>query len=185
MALTDEPRRKNRFGLRALLLVLIGIPVAALSLWSWQLHRKYEGVQVYKTAFEYELEYAHLGVRKSQFYVAQAYDEGFQTGVNKAEAVKWYRKAAAQSHAEAQYQLGLHYLNGEGVPRDDREGFVWIERASFKDHAEAQYRLGQLLCEGRGVEPDCDRGRILMEESRHKVTDLAPAFAPHGRSQPD
>ena len=33
-----------------------------------------------------------------------------------AEAVKWYRLAAAQGNAMAQANLGLRYAKGEGVP---------------------------------------------------------------------
>jgi TPR repeat protein len=36
-----------------------------------------------------------------------------------AEAVKWFRKAAEQGNAMAQYNLGIAYANGQGVSRDD------------------------------------------------------------------
>jgi len=165
VALTDEPIRKKRPLLSVLKVMLVVVPTAALSIWGYQQYEKYKGVQLYKTAFEYELEYAELGVLNSQVFVARAYDEGFQTEVNKAEAVKWYTRAATQSHAEAQYQLGQHYLNGEGVARDDHEGYVWIQRASFKEYAPAEYRLGQLLCEGRGVEANCAEGIKQIEKA--------------------
>jgi TPR repeat protein len=32
------------------------------------------------------------------------------------EAIKWYRKAADQQHAVAQFSLGIMCANGEGVP---------------------------------------------------------------------
>jgi len=34
------------------------------------------------------------------------------------QAVKWYRKAAEQGDATAQYNLGVMYDNGRGVPKD-------------------------------------------------------------------
>jgi uncharacterized protein len=37
------------------------------------------------------------------------------------EAVKWYRKAAEQGVALAQFNLGGMYDNGHGVPRDHAE----------------------------------------------------------------
>jgi len=33
---------------------------------------------------------------------------------NQEEAVRWWRKAAEQGHAAAQYNLGYTYNNGEG-----------------------------------------------------------------------
>ena len=35
-------------------------------------------------------------------------------GVHDAEAARWYRLAADQGHAGAQYNLGLMYANGRG-----------------------------------------------------------------------
>ena len=37
---------------------------------------------------------------------------------NYTEAANWYRKAAEQGHANAQYKLGMCYENGRGVPQD-------------------------------------------------------------------
>jgi uncharacterized protein len=41
-------------------------------------------------------------------------------------AVKWYRKAAEQGDASAQYNLGLMYYNGEGVPPNNILAYAWI-----------------------------------------------------------
>ena len=46
------------------------------------------------------------------------YDDGYGVPEDKKEAAKWYRKAAEQGHALAQYDLGLAYFNGAGVPED-------------------------------------------------------------------
>ena len=45
------------------------------------------------------------------------YDNGRGVPQDDTEAVKWYRKAAEQGHAEAQNNLGVMYLNGRGVPQ--------------------------------------------------------------------
>ena len=42
-----------------------------------------------------------------------------------AEAARWYRKAAEQGLAEAQYDLGGMYDIGAGVPHDDADAFRW------------------------------------------------------------
>ena len=47
-----------------------------------------------------------------------------------AEAVRWYLQAAEQGHADAQYNLGVMYANGEGVPEDDIQAYVWISIAA-------------------------------------------------------
>ena len=65
------------------------------------------------------------------------------------EAVKWYRKAAEWSNAEAQHRLASMYVAGQGVPQDDREAVKWYRRAAEREHAGAQYQLGRMYHKGR------------------------------------
>ena len=51
---------------------------------------------------------------------------------NAAEAVKWYRKAAEQGDAEAQYNLGVMYDKGEGVPKNNVEAYKWFNLAAAR-----------------------------------------------------
>ncbi|MDA7538297.1 sel1 repeat family protein, partial [Akkermansiaceae bacterium] len=53
---------------------------------------------------------------------------------DKAESLKWYRKAADQGDAEAQFILGVAYGNGEGVPEDYIQSYMWINLATAKNH---------------------------------------------------
>ena len=57
-------------------------------------------------------------------------------------AVRWYRLAAEQGHAYAQYNLGLMYRQGEGVPQDDAEAVRWYRLAAEQGDAVAQFNLG-------------------------------------------
>ena len=71
-----------------------------------------------------------------------------------AEAVIWFRLAAAQGHATAQNNLGVMYGSGEGVPQDDAEAVIWYRLAAAQGHATAQYNLGVMYGGGRGVPQD-------------------------------
>ena len=71
-----------------------------------------------------------------------------------AEAVKWYRLAAEQGHAGAQYDLGLIYDNGEGVVQDQDAALKWYRMAADQGHAWAQSNLGIKYAEGQGVPQD-------------------------------
>jgi uncharacterized protein len=73
---------------------------------------------------------------------------------NKAEAVKWYRKAAEQNVADAQYNLGVCYANGQGVTEDDAESVKWFRKAAEQNLADAQYNLGVCYDSGEGVAKD-------------------------------
>ena len=45
---------------------------------------------------------------------------------NPIEAAKWFRKAAEQNDAQAQFNLSVCYANGQGVAKDYAEGYKWI-----------------------------------------------------------
>ena len=47
-----------------------------------------------------------------------------------AEAVKWYRKAADQGFAPAQFNLGLMYAQGLGVAQDKSFAHMWLSLAA-------------------------------------------------------
>ena len=61
------------------------------------------------------------------------------------EAVKWYRIAADQGNAQAQFNLGVIYENGEGVPQDYKEAMKWYRMAADQGNSQAQFNLGVML----------------------------------------
>ena len=56
-------------------------------------------------------------------------------------ARNWYEKAAAQGDADAQYNLGVLYYNGEGVPRDISKAREWFEKAAAQGDESAKAAL--------------------------------------------
>jgi uncharacterized protein len=57
-------------------------------------------------------------------------------------AAKWYRKAADQGFALAQYNLGVMFDKGRGVFQDYAEALKWCRKAAHQNLSEAQYNLG-------------------------------------------
>jgi len=51
---------------------------------------------------------------------------------NDAEAVKWYRLAAEQGNADAQFAFGVMYEKGEGVPKDYILAHMWFNLAASR-----------------------------------------------------
>ena len=49
---------------------------------------------------------------------------------DEAEAVYWYRLAADQGLAGAQFNLGVMYSEGQGVPQNDAEAVRWHRLAA-------------------------------------------------------
>jgi uncharacterized protein len=73
---------------------------------------------------------------------------------DKAEAVRWFRLAAEQGLANAQYNLGLMYEYGHGVPQDYAEAVRWYRLAAEQGITSAQYNLGVMYENGKGVPQD-------------------------------
>ncbi len=69
-------------------------------------------------------------------------------------ALKEFRPLADQGIAVAQYNLGLMYHKGQGVPQDYQEAAQWCRLAAEQGHAGAQVLLGTMYHLGQGVPRD-------------------------------
>jgi TPR repeat protein len=56
---------------------------------------------------------------------------------NDVEAVRWYRAAAEQRHAGAQFNLGAMHYNGKGMVVDYAAAAKWWKLAASQGHEEA------------------------------------------------
>jgi len=54
------------------------------------------------------------------------YSTGLGVPQNFYEAAKWYYRAAARGNGKAQFELGLLYNKGRGVPRDLVLAEMWL-----------------------------------------------------------
>ena len=83
----------------------------------------------------------------------ECYNKGKEYFNNKnyTEAVKWYRKAAEQGLADAQFSLGDCYPEGEGVTQNMTEAVKWFRKAAEQGLADAQFALGACYQSGTGV----------------------------------
>lgn len=86
---------------------------------------------------------------------------------SQARAIAWYRKAAEQNHAEAQFNLGeliwqSEIKNTNWASEDFEKGFTeavsWYQKAAEQGHAEAQHTLGLLYINGNMVTQDQAQG---------------------------
>ena len=83
-----------------------------------------------------------------------------------AQAAAWYRKAADQGHAVAQYNLGVLYRDGEGVPKDLAQAVAWFRKAADQGNAAAQNNLGVLYANGEGVPEGSRAGGDVVSQGR-------------------
>jgi TPR repeat protein len=60
------------------------------------------------------------------------------------QAVAWFRKAAEQDNAGAQFFLGVMYENGQGTAQDYQQAVAWYRKAAEQGNAAAQSGLGRM-----------------------------------------
>lgn len=59
-----------------------------------------------------------------------------------------YLFSARQGNLEAQYKVGLMYIEGKKAPKDVTEGIRWLQNAAHHNHTLAQLTLGKIYLEG-------------------------------------
>jgi TPR repeat protein len=80
---------------------------------------------------------------------AAAYDKG-----DYATAFKEWEPLAQAGGSAAQFNLGLLYYDGRGVPQDFAQAAGWFEKAANRGYAKAQHNLGAMFAIGKGVNRD-------------------------------
>lgn len=101
------------------------------------------------------LQFAKEGIAEAQFMLGWEYEHGSdKTAKNLQEAASWYRKAADQGHAEAQFRYAHLRDKGSGVKKNQAEAAKWFKKAAEQGYVRAQIALAQAYYEGRGIPKD-------------------------------
>ena len=69
-------------------------------------------------------------------------------------AYKLIAPLAEQGHAKAQFNVGVMYGKGQGVPQDYQEAAKWYRLSAEQGDASAQHNLGVMYQKGEGVSQD-------------------------------
>jgi TPR repeat protein len=133
-------------------LLAFSLPATADSLADGQ--RAYEAGR-YDQAVNLLTPLANQSNSQAQFKLGMMHYHGRGFPEDEKQAIFWLRKAAAQGHTGAMFELGNAYLLGHEAPKlvpdPDREAALWYFQAASAGHAEAQYHLGLLFLAGKGV----------------------------------
>lgn len=71
-----------------------------------------------------------------------------------ADEIAIVRPLAEQGYAFAQFNLGVLYDQGKGLPQDNAQAMAWYQKAAEQGLSQAQINLGIMYEEGQGVAPD-------------------------------
>ncbi|MCA9028839.1 MAG: sel1 repeat family protein [Planctomycetaceae bacterium] len=109
------------------------------------------------------LQLAHEGNSEAQFDLACAYD--FDIPKDHKRAVRWYRKAADQGHAEAQNLLAECLREGVGTRKSNKEAVYWFRQSALQGYADAQVSLGYALYYGTGIKKDVQEAFVWYRKA--------------------
>lgn len=87
-----------------------------------------------------------------------------------------YHAATYFGDAEAQYQLGMMYLEGKGRKPNQMMAAKWLNLAAKKNHVGSQCELGRLLYVNRNGATDKLRGLIYLELARRRADPATQAW---------
>jgi TPR repeat protein len=79
-----------------------------------------------------------------------------------AQAAYRFKCSAEAGYAPAQFYLGLMYLQGLGVKKNDENAFELFEDAAEQGNPLSQLNLGLMLSSGRGTQKDLIYGHMWL-----------------------
>ena len=120
----------------------------------------YGVTQNYEDAVRWYLKAANQGYTQAQNDLGILYHEGGQ-GIPKSEreSVAWFKMSAEQDDAIGQFNLALHYFNGNVADADEMphmifdrwDGIELLQKSAAQNYAPALFALGEHYVNGDGV----------------------------------
>jgi TPR repeat protein len=115
--------------------------------------------------------------------LGQSLDEGVDAYRNGdyATTLENFEPLAEQGDASAQYNLGVMYANGEGVPQNASTSAEWYRKAAEQGHADAQFKLSASYYLDEGVSHNPVMAYVLANlaaaQGHEKGRELRDLFA--------
>ncbi len=104
---------------------------------------------------------AQKGHPESQNYLGLCYEFGWhKIPVNWSEAAVWYKKAADQNYADAEYNLGSIYEEGKGVDLDEDVALSWYRRGAENGSGSGMVAYARFL--GKGIACKKDEAEAIV-----------------------
>jgi TPR repeat protein len=86
------------------------------------------------------------------------------------------RRLANQGDPRAEYALGKHYANGDGVKQDYRAAKDWFLEAAEQGHIRAQARTAEAFWSGKGVPQDYSKAYYWASLAKAGGDETAPVI---------
>ncbi len=99
-------------------------------------------------------------------------------GASRDKAIQFYRQAAQEGYAPAQFKLASNYHFGySGFSEDYGKAYYWYQQASNQGHAKAARRIGYMYDRGQGFKRDAEKAfywhkLAFQRGNKHSQTDM-------------
>ncbi len=115
---------------------------------------------------------------------AEAGVQAYRAG-DYSRALDIFLRGAKRGDADAQYGLGVLYLDGKATPKDPAESTRWFLAAAGQGHINAQFNLGNAYIFGRGVARDPEEAaywwrRAALQGFPNACYNLGVYYQEHG-----
>lgn len=125
-------------------------------------------------AFQSFQEGKNRGYLPAQVQLATCYEQGKGIHQNLDTAVRFFRDAADKLDPEAEYALGLMYLNGNAViAKDPKKAYELCKSSADQGNPEAIYSVGYCYHAGEGVTADLAVAKQWYEKVKDKLPNAA------------
>src|SRR6266496_2177474 len=173
---------------RLIIVIAVAATVVLLLAITWSLTRPHPSVGTSEPSKPAEPKLTDQGDASTQFSQGLKYENGDGVPKDFGKAVELYQKAADQGNqsaieklnklstpaepkltdqedASAQFNLGVQYQYGRGVPKDLRAAAELYQKAADQGNAAAQNNLGALYETGQGVPKDLAKAAALYQKA--------------------
>jgi TPR repeat protein len=167
-------------GVVLLVLVLIGLLVSQLMTDTAEVAYQPRVDMLNRAALAKTQQDAKQGNTQAQYDLGWTYWQNAEY----QQALPWIKAAAEHGHSEAEYLLGMAYLNGRGTLQNYHAALEQFTKAAEHNHLEAEYRLGIFYRDGLATPPNKEAAYLWLniaaarghEEALHYRDKLAFAM---------
>lgn len=106
---------------------------------------------------------------KSRFYpmtLAWMHQNGSGFPKDAEAAFEFAKQATGQGYADGPRRMGMHFLNGIGVPKNPQAALAWFTHPDALEDPAALVSLADMLRTGTGVPKDTDRAAALPQSGQ-------------------
>lgn len=115
--------------------------------------------------FDFQMILAKKGNAEAQFKVGEMYETGFGVNEDKAEAMNWINKAAAQGNENAGFKLLYWDIEINGITTANKAEFEALKTKANEGSPQAEYYLGKMYSRGIGVNKDPDEALSWLNKA--------------------